>query len=384
MVKEFNWVFTGLREKGMPLAMVPHLMSTAPMPRFMIAFASPETLAYPVAGVPAVARAVQAASVTQICLALPDGRLDDPALLAEIRRLAPGSVISMVNTATMKAEPGDQWLAGEQLVISQSAGMTACAQDLRESGEISRFYASQERLDLLKRLDKAGWSFIAATGKPGDGIVSRHINRPISTRISRLLLRWPAIRPVHATALAALFGLLMTVSLFSGKPEGLIAGAVLFQIASVIDGVDGEIARATHRTSAQGAMMDTVTDGFTNVAFLAGLGFNLHQQGSDFALLAGLSGTVCFAIGLILLGLRAAYRGETITFDAVKYFLNQKPSWFSRFLIYIAMRDFFALASMVMIVMGLATVLLAFFAGAAIAWLFVVIYVVLSSNLKQV
>jgi CDP-L-myo-inositol myo-inositolphosphotransferase len=54
---------------------------------------------------------------------------------------------------------------------------------------------------------------------------------------------------------------------------------VLFQLASIAEGIDGEIARATHRTSARGASLDSVTDGFTNCGFLLGAGVNLVMRG---------------------------------------------------------------------------------------------------------
>src|SRR6185503_10314812 len=51
------------------------------------------------------------------------------------------------------------------------------------------------------RLDRpsATAELLRGTGKATDGVVSRWLNRPISRRLSALLLRVPAIRPVHAT-----------------------------------------------------------------------------------------------------------------------------------------------------------------------------------------
>ena len=60
-----------------------------------------------------------------------------------------------------------------------------------------------------------------------------------------------------------------------GGEAGLIAGAILFQAASILDGVDGEMARATWRSSPAGATLDSVVDIATNLLFVSALTVNL-------------------------------------------------------------------------------------------------------------
>jgi hypothetical protein len=101
-------------------------------------------------------------------------------------------------------------------------------------------------------------TIVRCTAKPSDGIVSRHLNRPISQRISTaLLLASGSVRPWHMTMLTALLTLVMFPILIFGGSPGLILGAFLFHLTSVLDGVDGEIARATGRSSISGAVLDT-------------------------------------------------------------------------------------------------------------------------------
>jgi len=50
-----------------------------------------------------------------------------------------------------------------------------------------------------------------------------------------------------------------------------LIGALLFQAASMFDGVDGEIARATYRTSRSGAALDSAIDAATNFAAMLGI-----------------------------------------------------------------------------------------------------------------
>src|SRR3954464_3997201 len=115
---------------------------------------------------------------------------------------------------------------------------------------------------------------LSTTGKAADGWVSRRLNRPISRALSAFLLqRLPAARPAHATALTALTALLMFACLMLGGGWGLVAGGILFHVASVLDGVDGEIARATYRASPRGAVLDSAVDMGTNLLFYLGLTF---------------------------------------------------------------------------------------------------------------
>jgi CDP-L-myo-inositol myo-inositolphosphotransferase len=127
----------------------------------------------------------------------------------------------------------------------------------------------------------ASRQIVASTGKSGDGIVSRYVNRPISRAITRVLLRFPGIRPHHATAAAGAIGILMAASLLVGGKAGLLLGAILFQLASIVDGVDGEIARATFRSSSAGAMWDSLTDAATNISFIGGVTVNLWLRGFE-------------------------------------------------------------------------------------------------------
>ena len=86
---------------------------------------------------------------------------------------------------------------------------------------------------------RAGWALLRGTVKPGDGIVSRWLNRRISRPISAFLLLFPFIRPIHATIGTALIGVAMLIALLTGSYTGMIWGSFLFQFASIFDGVDG-------------------------------------------------------------------------------------------------------------------------------------------------
>jgi CDP-L-myo-inositol myo-inositolphosphotransferase len=221
----------------------------------------------------------------------------------------------------------------------------------------------------MQRLRQSGQAIVRNTAKPSDGIVSRYLNRSISTRISLILLKSRHVRPIHATAAAILTALVMFGCLASGTHSGLITGAILFQVASVIDGIDGEIARATFRESRLGATLDSLADAATNLAFLLGLGISLTQQGAVNALAIGLAGFAGMGIGLVLLGGHAAISGRAVNFDALKQVVRRQHTVMGNWLIWLTMRDFLALASALMVLLGFGYHFLKVFAFGSLIWL---------------
>jgi len=222
--------------------------------------------------------------------------------------------------------------------------------------------------ELLAYPAQASKRIIANTGKPTDGLVSRLINRPISQFISLQALKFPGVRPIHGTVVAALIGVAMALCLFFGGIVGLYAGAVLFQLASIIDGVDGEIARATLRSSKLGATLDTASDAATNFAFIAGVSFNLWQQGETLAGQMGFAGLGLLAIGLAIIGWLSVRAGGPLSFDALKHDAQVTASPVMNALAKITSRDVYALALAVMILIGLAGLAIMVFASAIAAW----------------
>ncbi len=226
----------------------------------------------------------------------------------------------------------------------------------------------------ILRQAASSWRIVRATGKAGDGLVSRYINRPVSHAMTWLVLAIPGARPIHATILAALLGLAMIAALFWGGAQGPVWGALLYQAASVVDGVDGEMARATQRSSAFGAALDTSVDAITNIMFFAGLTFNLWQRGNDAVALAGGLAIAEFAIGLMLLTWYNRKKGGPFSFDLLKThyrsaYQRGPGSVIAQSLSYIISRDLYAFGFMVMILLGWAEAVVFVFAVSATIWI---------------
>ena len=98
-----------------------------------------------------------------------------------------------------------------------------------------------------------------------DGYVSARLNRPISTRLSARLVA-TRITPNQITVISFLISLLGAGLLSVGQYAVGLVGGLLVQLASIIDGCDGEIARLKHMSSARGAWLDTVLDRYADMA----------------------------------------------------------------------------------------------------------------------
>ena len=235
--------------------------------------------------------------------------------------------------------------------------------------------ADSPRVIAAPVLDEA--EILRATAKASDGPVARSLNRPLSRRVSRLLLRIPGLRPIHATAATAAVAVAMFVALIAGGGPGLIAGGLLFHAASVIDGVDGEVARATFRTSSAGAALDSAIDAATNALFIIGVTANLAAQGNPHAAWLGTWGLVAFATGLLAIGWRTVRANRPFGFDLLKDEFGAPGSAPLVFLVgfvrTVTSRDFFAFLFALLIIAGRGMAVLYIFATAATVWLMIVI-----------
>ena len=103
-------------------------------------------------------------------------------------------------------------------------------------------------------------------GKPTDGPVARYINRRVSSRITYLIVRGNiGITPNQVSLISFLLALLSSYLYLARLPA--VAG-VLVQLSSIVDGVDGELARVRGLQSRRGAFLDAVLDRYADVAIV--------------------------------------------------------------------------------------------------------------------
>jgi phosphatidylglycerophosphate synthase len=124
-----------------------------------------------------------------------------------------------------------------------------------------------------------------------DGPVSRYLNRRFSVPMAHALARTPVTpNQVSVAAFAIALGALGLLA--AGRN---IEGGVLIQASSIVDGVDGDLARAKSTASRFGGVFDAVLDRYADAAIAGGMAwFALSHEDERWALVAGFAAVVSF------------------------------------------------------------------------------------------
>ena len=222
------------------------------------------------------------------------------------------------------------------------------------------------------------------SGKTQDGIVSRLINRPLSRPITYLLLKLP-VTPTTWTLAIFLLPLLAVAFLWRGNYPDIVAGAILYQVYSMLDGCDGEIARAKYLESERGGRIDSYCDMIGGFLFLLGLGAGLSRASvpqTNLYFVEAILSVVLVSLHEWLL--RQTKRGAPKSFRELSgalysrhqqmiqgsgiLFLGEKFVWW---ILQLSKRDVIIMAFLVLVTLGLSTWILHYsvIAGAIGLWL---------------
>jgi phosphatidylglycerophosphate synthase len=110
-----------------------------------------------------------------------------------------------------------------------------------------------------------------------DAWIARNINKRISLPVSILLAR-AGVTPNQITCFNLLLGILSGVIAAFGGYQNLLLAGIMFQLVSIIDGCDGEVAKLNQKATRFGAWFDTVGDNLSFVVFITGVTFGLYQE----------------------------------------------------------------------------------------------------------
>lgn len=167
---------------------------------------------------------------------------------------------------------------------SLSAAVTRLARDERVQAVPLPAAAWWQDVDTPADLARAGRLLRRSLPRDTDGPVSRLVNRRISVPISWLLSRFRP-SPDALSIVSLIVGLAGAVLLGRGEATW---GAVLVQLCSILDGVDGEVARLSLRAGPRGTLWDGFLDRIGDAAICAGLGMWAADLGADPGLVLGL------------------------------------------------------------------------------------------------
>ncbi len=128
-----------------------------------------------------------------------------------------------------------------------------------------------------------------------DGYVSRYINRKASEPMA-LVLAKTRITPNQITWVAFSIAFFSFVSFFFGHN---LIGGLLVQLSSIVDGVDGSLARLKGIASTFGGFLDSVLDRYADILILLGLTLwsvsNEIYPGIWLAGFLAMAGTTCIS-----------------------------------------------------------------------------------------
>jgi 1L-myo-inositol 1-phosphate cytidylyltransferase / CDP-L-myo-inositol myo-inositolphosphotransferase len=112
--------------------------------------------------------------------------------------------------------------------------------------------------------------------KDTDGFMARHVERPISLQISRLLAG-TAITPNQMSLISVAVGICGGPFFLSSRPLMQTIGALLFLAHSILDGCDGELARLKFQQSRWGGVLDFWGDNVVHMFIFGcmGVGWSL-------------------------------------------------------------------------------------------------------------
>lgn len=144
----------------------------------------------------------------------------------------------------------------------------------------------------LRRAEKR---LVWSQRKQAQGIAAYWINRHCSLPVTRAIMR-TSILPNHVTVFCFLLAVAGGIVMAQGGYIAGLAGMALVNLGSILDGVDGELARLKYRFSNIGAWLDTLADDFGNVAYVLGVSINLDKAGVTWALPLALTALACFAL----------------------------------------------------------------------------------------
>ena len=109
---------------------------------------------------------------------------------------------------------------------------------------------------------------------PKDGFVSRVLNRRVSLQITKLFAR-TSITPNQVTFLSFLISTASAVFFAVVHP---LYGGLLAQLSSILDGVDGELARLKFLKSNYGGLFDAVLDRYADFFIVLGMAYAWYSE----------------------------------------------------------------------------------------------------------
>jgi phosphatidylglycerophosphate synthase len=201
-----------------------------------------------------------------------------------------------------QCETGMVLADAEALRTQPSLSLPALLAQARRQGICGSLVLAEAPVAVVDRtaVSTAERALLRSLRKDADGVVAK-FDRYLSLATSRRLMALP-VKPNHVTIFAALVGILCGLVTARGGYGWMLLGALGFQANSILDGIDGEIARAKLLESSLGQWLDTVADDISNLAFMVGVSVGCYRTwGSQLYLALGVVAGAGFLLASALM-----------------------------------------------------------------------------------
>lgn len=141
--------------------------------------------------------------------------------------------------------------------------------------------------------------------------------------MARFLAKYPSVSPNHVSILSFLAALASGLAFYLSHP---FLGGILSQVASILDGVDGDLAELTCRVSPFGGFLDAMLDRYGDAAILTGMICFLIDSGGN-------------GIAIIVAGLAALFGSLLVSYSRARAKSDLKLTFNRGFSGYAANRD---------------------------------------------
>ena len=264
------------------------------------------------------------------------------------------------------------------------SSLSAAIRALAESGRMRTFDisdASWQDVDTPQMRREAERRLGESMRKPSDGPISRMINRRISIPISLALTR-TSVTPNQVSFLNLVIGVTAGLLFASTDYVLLMVAGIGVQLASILDGVDGEVARLAHRGTPNGQWIDTVTDNITYLALFAGLiTGQFRREPTLLTLWMGGVAFVAILAGLVIIYQRIHSMGKGSLLDFKIPSGEQVDAstarvfWVYRQFLPLVRRDVFAFAFMLLALANLPSLIYSLWVVASVVFCTAVIHI---------
>jgi CDP-L-myo-inositol myo-inositolphosphotransferase len=267
--------------------------------------------------------------------------------------------------------------AGDTLELERAYGVLAARGALRKA-DVGDAWFHAVTGDVSRRA--AERMLVASLRKSVDGVIARHINRRFSLAMTQILMHFP-VRPNHVTAASLLVSIaaaVLAAMATVANPWWLVVGAALWQLASMMDGIDGELARLKFGESRFGEWFDTLTDDVGKFTFFIGSGIGATAVSGDPIWLQVCAIAVTIQMTLAVNLYRKLLKTGSGSHYALAWETKPKDTWTSRFynrIEFMSRRDYYVFAWLCLCAAG--------YVGMAIAIMFATTLVVLAHELLR-